>query len=398
MHHHTDNLTEAHLKELASHESDLCLTLTLPMVVNEGAEARQNPIRFENAIQEAKEKLEKIGMRGDEIESFLAPLKEKHLDSPYWETQEEGLLVCRSKDICEFYRLPVPFKTNVIVDKRFYLRPLIPHMQNGETVHLLLLQEEGTTLVSGNFFQTEPDIHALPEDACSFDNYLKQFDFEKSLQFEGGNAQPKALNFHGQGAAGDESSHRTYLEEYLKKVQGKVAQAAREQDIKHVFLVAEPQIDGLYAKNARETGRPDVTLLAHSNPDSKPVREWVYAAIASQKQERDRRQKHNTQSELARLENQNPDLAKNTVDEIVAAACNQRIDTLMITPDSQDYVWGRFDPEYQSVRLQEKDESESGVGEELINLAAIKTLLGGGQVMHAESQDNGSGIYAICRW
>jgi hypothetical protein len=67
--------------------------------------------------------------------------------------------------------------------------------------------------------------------------------------------------------------------------------------------------------------------------------------------------------------------ASDDIETIVPAAHFGRVDTLFITVDMQQ--WGTFDPETQRVQLTEEDD---GTAADLLNVAAVQTVLHGGTV------------------
>jgi hypothetical protein len=77
------------------------------------------------------------------------------------------------------------------------------------------------------------------------------------------------------------------------------------------------------------------------------------------------------------------ELAGVDIREIVPAACNGRIDTLLLSRD--DDVWGRYDRESESVRIH-RDGRRLG-DEDLLDLAAVESLLSGARVQLVDRDD-----------
>jgi hypothetical protein len=64
------------------------------------------------------------------------------------------------------------------------------------------------------------------------------------------------------------------------------------------------------------------------------------------------------------------------IEKIVSSAYFKRVNTLFIAENV--HVWGKFDPEDNKVIL---EKAQSYENQELLNLAAIHTLLNGGNVL-----------------
>lgn len=390
-------LTHAELKELAAFESPLCLTLTMPCV-KAGDQQQQNPIRFKNLIQEAREKFEKLGWDERDIESFLKPVLELSDRKDFWLHQERGLAIFAADGFCEYYQVPLDLDVNVVLDTHFYLRPIIPHFQQNTDMALLLLDPERPELLLMDGFNATPHSVTPPRPFNSFSAYMGTFEQEESVQFHSQNKASRgagAPEYHGQGTAGDDATKKEHLGEFFKQVENWVYDTMTKHPQKEIFLIAEPQNEGLYKTAARQA-HPTLLPLAQKNPSSKPQSHWVDMAKNFQKK-RFSSACEETISEYQRLKQQQEEKVKDDIPEIVKAAWNKRIDTLILPDDSQDYYWGRFNPETQDVLKQTKDEKVTGPGDELVNFAVIHTFLNGGKVIPVKGKAV-PGYAAICTW
>jgi hypothetical protein len=83
------------------------------------------------------------------------------------------------------------------------------------------------------------------------------------------------------------------------------------------------------------------------------------------------------------------------VREIVPAAHHGRVDVLLVAAEEQQ--WGRFDPDDNTISLEENQ--QSGV-DDLLDLAAIETLLRGGSVyaVPREKMPDGETLCAVFRY
>jgi hypothetical protein len=82
--------------------------------------------------------------------------------------------------------------------------------------------------------------------------------------------------------------------------------------------------------------------------------------------------------------------------EIVLAAADGRVDVLFVALGTR--IWGTFAPDTRSVEL---GEEASGTTEDLLNLAAMQTILNRGTVYAvpaAQMVDEGAGMAAVFRF
>ena len=77
----------------------------------------------------------------------------------------------------------------------------------------------------------------------------------------------------------------------------------------------------------------------------------------------------------------NSDKASNDIKEIVSAAYYQRIDKLLVAVGQQQ--WGLFDPTSETVYLHSDEETGD---EDLLDFAAVHTLLNGGTVFAVDPE------------
>jgi hypothetical protein len=87
-------------------------------------------------------------------------------------------------------------------------------------------------------------------------------------------------------------------------------------------------------------------------------------------------------TEYQELAGNDAEKVSHDLQEIVKAAYFQRIDTLFIASDQQQ--WGQFDPKTHQVNLHDQPQPQD---DDLLNLAALQTFLNGGTVYVTESKE-----------
>lgn len=402
-----EKLTPEKLHALADYTAPLCLTITMPCE-EAGDWDQKDSIRLKNTLQEAREKLKKIGKDDREINDFLAPLEKESRDKGFWKQADKGLLICATGDNLQVYTLPFAVALNVIVDRHFYLRPVIPHMQQDSNIALLLLNMDKTQMLFASALDGGTEAMSPPGELESFSAFMGIYDVEKSLQHhsqgrKGGGKGAENAMFHGQGAAGDDAKQKAHLKEYIKQLSSWISGLMRSKGHAELFFVADPQMEGLL----KATSADKMTTwhkLAAKNPSGRKPEEWVDMARKAL-QDDPENAREQTLATYRQLKAAGNGVVKESIPEIVKAAESKRISTLLLPETSQDYFWGRYDPETHEVTEQERDERYTGPGDELVNLAVIQTYLNGGRVMTFPANDTQGGegpddarYAALCRW
>lgn len=87
--------------------------------------------------------------------------------------------------------------------------------------------------------------------------------------------------------------------------------------------------------------------------------------------------------------------ASSDIKEIVSATYFQRVDSMFVPVDMQ--IWGKFDPDTMTVDLHSEPEPDD---DDMLDFAAIHTLLNGGKVytVDSEKMPNGAPVAAIFRY
>jgi hypothetical protein len=129
----------------------------------------------------------------------------------FWQNQAEGLAVVAGPAGLLVRRVGQPLRPEVAVG-RPRLRPLLPHLVEGATFHVLALSTGSVRLFEGTeHSMRELELESVPS---SYDEVVDDRDGRQSLQWsaQGGGTQ----NFHGHGA--DSAAERTDTEKFFRLV------------------------------------------------------------------------------------------------------------------------------------------------------------------------------------
>ena len=328
-----------------------------------GEEVQQDPIRFKNLLKEAREKLEEAEIPKSKINELLEEPK-KLLEKPlFWQQADRGLAVFVTEDMFEYYRVPLDFKEQVLVENHFLVTPLIPMITLDGTFTVLCLSQQKIRLLAC----TRDRVNRLEfeEAPVSMDEFKKYDVFEKSLTSATGSDRSKTM-FHGWGDAGLDNK---ILENYLKTIENEVTSKMRKRR-DPLILAGVDEAVSKYRKVNHYSRLMDEAILANPDPKTdEQIRDEGFEVIKSYFLE-DMFKDMERFGDLKGSDKQSDNLT-----QIVEAAYYGKIDSLFVPIGEQS--WGRFDKERNVVH--HSPEQNNG-DHDLINAAAIKTLVQGGDV------------------
>jgi|GEM_PF-6621637 len=376
------------LLALTRHDYDACVSLYMP-IRRIGAEARQNLVLFRQLCQDANQKMERYKVDKALQETLRASLRGLEAEDSLWQNRTDGLAIFTAEDGVHAYHAPIAFAAQAFVDRRFYIRPLLSLLRRQGTLSLVLLNQEGARLLTCHADGCDEVLP--PRHLRSLQDYLGRYALDKSLQFHS-NASPAAHAdsgyapaYHGQGAAGDGVQANKYLEEYYHHFKNWLL---KDGKLPHrVYLAADAHNEGLFRKAVAGL-RVELIPLIKKNIRQMDDGE-ITAAVQAALEHAARRDGDAAYGDLPQTEA----AVMHSPAQIVKAAHEKRIRTLFL-PESENQLWGWFDRKKHQAIVE--SESDVMVGEELYNLAAIRTLQTGGAVIVRGG--DGMQTTAVCRW
>jgi hypothetical protein len=276
----------------------------------------------------------------------------------------------------------------MVAGSRFHIKPLLPlFSSDGRFYVLALSQNEVRILQCTRFSSMALD---LPELSGGLQAVLNYDDTGKALQFHTGTADSdgrRSALFHGHGIGVDDAKDE--IVQYFRRIDAVISRILQNETAPLV-LAGVDYLLPLYRSvsgygNLAEDG-------IQGNPDSLPAqtlhaRAWEIVQphfAASQAQEGARLQ------QLV-----GTGLASGDLPEIVAASVQGRVDVLFVATGQQQ--WGILTPDESRVKLVAQADAGS---EDLLNRAAVETLLHGGRVfaLHPEQVPLEAAAAAIFRF
>jgi hypothetical protein len=369
------SLTLDQLRNLSGQTASPSISIFLP-THRAGQDTKQDPIRFKNLLRDAEKQFLDSGMGPRETSALLQPAQALLGDSHFWNHQYEGLAVFMTSEDFHSYRLPFRVEELLIIARSYYTKPVLPLFTNNGHYYILAISQDEVRLFEGTRHSVG-QIDLPPGMPENMDEALRIDEQEKQLQMHTGSSPGGTGDgmFHGQGPGEEEQKVR--IAQYLNLVDAGLKEIFPDQGPPLVlagvdYLLPIYRKVSEYANIMQEgiTGGPE-----HLQPEELQEQAWsIVEPYFRQETEKAVEQ----YQQLA-----DTDKAIDTVEEIVAAAFNGRVDKLILSVEDQ--VWGSFDPDTGKVIL----DSEGQVKQDnlaLLDFAAMQTLQNGGTV-YALSQD-----------
>lgn len=387
-----DILTRMQLEQLMKKEQKWCVSIYLP-THRTGSEAQQDPIRLRNLLSEAENQLSVKGVGRRDIQEMLEPASKLLQDSTFWQHQSDGLAIFLTPNSADYYLLPLKLNELVVVEDYFYINPLLPLFTGDGQFYILALSQNNVRLLIGTRDSiSEVDIGEV---VTSLDEVIISDDYQASFQLHssssaGGKSGDSSAISHGQGGGSDESAKDDLiryfrlvedgLTEYLQGDQGPLILAGVE------YLLPIYKEVNTYPNMIDEVikGNPDLLSAKKLHESAWDILEPRFQAAQEE-----------AVAFYLQLAGQGNERAADTLEEIVPAALQGRVESLFITAGVQQS--GVFDPETNEIHIHDQPEPGDKL---LVNLAAIHTYLKGGVVFVVESDQvpSRTGAAAVFRY
>ncbi|MCF8234034.1 MAG: hypothetical protein K9G67_01285 [Bacteroidales bacterium] len=382
-----DQLNKEKFERMAAAEHPHCLSIFIPthkygMEVNE----RKDNINLKNQIKEAGEQLENWELKPREIDDFLKPLQNLLEDTGFWNNQQNGLALFRSKDHFEYIRSPHTLNEFVYISNHFYLKPLVPLLNTDFKFYILKIDLQDVHLYEctpGSIEKVD-----LGEDIPRNLKDVVGHDFEqKYLQFREGQTGFDKTMFHGHGEGKDDKKDEVV--KFLRAVNDGVMNELHDK--KETLLIASVDYIASYFNQISDYKNIHQEII-----NTRKQQHLSEVHQMGQQLLEDEFNKHKREQKAAFEQALSNNNASYQTDQIVPAAINGRIDTLFL--NENEVIWGNY---FRSTNSVKTDEKQTKNNAELTNLAAIQTVLNGGRsyiMKEDEMPESSTPMNAILRF
>lgn len=373
-------LTVEEIKTLVEQPKELCVSIYMPTIVA-GPETRQNSIRFKNLVKLAQQQLQDNGLSEDDANELLAPIMEEMDDEDFWQQQDQGLAIFVTQNVSRYYKVPIELSELVVVTEQFHLKPLLSLLTGDGTFYLLELSQKDVKFFEGDRYSIHevevPDLPKNMDEALQYDETAQDGQFrigttKGAANFANSSAGPGV--FHGQGA-GDRDDMKQRYKQFFHQIDHALHEFL--QDKKSPLLLACVEYlmpiyrDANTYPHLLEEGITGNVKV--EKPEELHQQAWEIVEPHFVKSQEDAIEYYRNLSST--------ELISTQLEETVAAAYYGRVQQLFVPVGVQR--WGRFDP--MANELQVHSEAQPG-DEDLLDAAAIQTLINGGTVYAVEPQ------------
>lgn len=331
-------------------------------------------IHFKNELQEAESKLVALfDLTSQEAKSYLNPGYELLNDPRFWSRASDTLVFLLNQSGAEIKTLPLSLHEPLTyVGNSFTLRPLMPLLNDSTKFYILNLNLNKVKLYEATT-HTISEVVLSDEVPTTINDYLLFVERQQSLQFRSGQGGKAGAMFHGQGGTDTE---KVDIEQYFYEL-SKHVDAIMDCEPLPAILAGVEYLLPIYKKTSGYGKFTEDVITGSFGDDDVPM--LHEKAMVLQKPQFT---KHRTEAfeKLASLKD--GDWASVDTQTVLLAAMTGQVETLFIQKNAA--VWGSYDAEKHSLSI-ETDETK--VTKELLNEAAVQTLLKGGKVYSCEQED-----------
>jgi len=347
--------------------------------------SEQNSLRLRSALGEATRQLEKRGLRRNEINSMISPLRDLLDDEAFWLRQKNGLALFRSNTGLETIRLHFKPAESIRVAHAPYVVPLLEGLEMGERHAVLAVSRNAIRL----FLCTADAIEEI-----DISNLRMPRNLAESMRYDDlqkpeslnhpttgpGRAVPRGSSsgrgdrrhgFHGHGES--DVRDQTYVAAYLHQADAALLRRLHDLGSPPVILAAVDYVAAIYRGVSKYDGL--ITETIEGNPDglrSDELHESAKPILSTRTMARLDAARARFHELAAR------GLATANLPEVVGAADVGRVDTLLVRRGAS--VWGRLDQASREVTIAEAPHDDPDL-DDLLDLAARRTLTSDGSVI-----------------
>jgi hypothetical protein len=354
------------LRQLATMDGEYVVSIYMP--ANVGADSRQNPVRFNNLLRDAGQKMlaRKIGEPAVQKMTVSARTL---LDQPeLWQELSHGLAVFVSRDSLRAWPLPFACEEKCVIGEHVYLLPLLSWGTNDAPYFVLAVSQNAVRLLQGT--RARLDEVALPNLPTNLTDALNYDVRQGTVQMHSGTprvAGKEGTVFHGQG--GEVDVAKKELTEFFREIDRAVGDYLQLRSeplifagVDYLFPIYKTVNSYPNLASTPITGNPDLLIASEIR-----VRAWpLVEAFVRSRNWADAEKYWNSVAHGR---------TSNRTDEILAAGHAGAIETLFVARGARQL--GKYSPETTKLRLDDTPQPDS---EDLVNLAATLVLRTSGAV------------------
>lgn len=358
-------MTLNQLKSLMEKKDTPCISIYVPcfQAVNRN---HHDQICLKSLLKEAEQQLKLLGYTQEQRERLLQPAHELMQDTFFWQTKQRGLVLLLADHFFESLWTPFPVPPLVVINRHFHFKPLVPGLTAKTAFYLLTLSQEQVRLFKGDETGLVPiPLLNVPQnlaEALRFNAVERQQRMHSSASRFG-----TSMTFGGHGSQPETAKNNVL--EFFQAIDRAVSAELRGH--KEPLLIAGVNyIQSIYREANHYASLLEQGLNGHFDHwETGQLHELVWPMM-SPILDKDQATAQSLYRYFANTSRTSHDLRT-----IVAATVKGQVHTLFVNLEEQ--AWGSYDPASSSCDLHE---AKAGEDQDLVELAALQTLLHHGRV------------------
>lgn len=386
-----DVLTTNDVKQIVTTDSGPCITLVLPTHSAQSDQRRQDPTRVKNVLKELERLAGERGLEPEAAKELLQPVREFLEGDALTRDDGQAVLVLRSPDTFYTVALPdMPEAERVEMAQYFYVKPLVKLADKQEEFYILALSRKRVRLIKCTPDSSEEV--ALPDDFPT--GMMEALAIDTPDRNERGHSGTGHTSGEHSATSFSKGSEDANLKEYLHTFYTQVGKRL------HDFLNSDARpiiaacVDYEWAIFRQGTASLPTLLEEHvsGSPDGLKGGELHSRALEVLAH---RREQHIDQILQQYDKAYGGGQASNSIRDIVRAAHQGRVLHLLMAEGAE--LPGQFDEATYSVK---PGSGRGDGGQDLVNVAALFTLLNRGEVhvVPADKLPNSAPMIAVYRY
>jgi uncharacterized protein (UPF0335 family) len=361
-----------------------CVSILIPFETAPD-QVEQNRVRLRHAVDAAKKLLTERGVEADRAHSMMHAI---HEIAEGLKGDGQGLAVYCAGDFCRAYRLLEPPPESVTVAEHFYIKPLIPLLTADRQFYILALSQKHAHLLRCTGHSSEEV--ELPESVPKTLWEDKHTDQPDHTQADRSSAGPDVGAMKGVvfTTNTDREDRPEYLAHFYKHLSEGVTALLKDEGAPLVVAGVDYEIAAFKRVN---TYPQLVEEAVHGAADGLKGGELHKRALDAMQTYSETPLK----AALERYERGGIERESSTLKDIVKAAYEGRVLDLIVAENAQ--YMGSFDQATHDVKGHKQPEPGD---EDLLNAAALQTLMHAGQVfvVPANKVPHGAPAVAVFRY
>ena len=353
---------------------------------NPGAKA--NALLWKETLKSLEPKLEQHGAKGREL---LESISDWDDISRRAEPQGRSLAVLRSPEVFQVLWLDEAVPNRAVIGPHFFIRPMLPELTRDGTFYILALSQKNVRMLRCTSRSSE-EVAFTPDVSTNFDAYMNSAKpdhvSERGAATGAASGSNKGVTTGTTAVRENRDNRDEYLAHFFRQIDRGVNEALRNQTEPLVLAGVEYELSLYRTLNHYPHLAEEAVVGAPNSLKSGEMHSRALDAML-------RCYERKVDEALAEYDHKVGGGASNRMKDIMPAAHDGRILTLLVS-DSLETT-GAFD---QSTYTVKGRETGTPSDEDLVNDAAVQTILHAGQVWVVPNgkMPNGTPMAAIFRF